>query len=144
VHECDKRHTVTSVAVPPKYGKMCLVQMWTSALRAYLRAIRRARNASTFPVDISADVGTAFGRTGLLSLQPAVSHSGGGASTWTNVPAGEAVIGVLPAPSAAIRSALTSVSATATTTAVMKSPVSNYCCCCYLQNVFNRPILELI
>ena len=81
---------------------------------------------STSQADISADVGTAFGRTTRPPWsQPDVRRLGGAASTPTSVQAGEAVIGVLSAPSAVTRSVPTSAYATATTAAVTKSLVSD-------------------
>ena len=80
---------------------------------------------STFPVDIFADVGTAFGPATPPSPRPAVRRRDGAASTRTSAPAGRADIDVLPAPSAATRSARTSASVNVTTPTAMKRPVSN-------------------
>jgi len=83
---------------------------------------------STSRADISADVGTVFDRTTPPWRRPVVRRRDGAVSTPTNAQAGEAVIGVLPAPSAVTRSVPTSVCATGTTAAVSKSLVSDQYC----------------
>jgi len=118
----------TAICTLEKNAKICGEQTWTSVRKGCRPATRWPPNASTFLVDISADVGTAFGRTTPRRSPrppPVRCRRGGAASTRTSARAGRAVIGARPAPSAAIRSAPTTVSVQAMTADAINLPVSH-------------------